>query len=73
MNILFLSLSKMADINTRGIYRDLIRHIAQNGHSITVAYPIEKREKTKIPRYLSMGLLHYSQLELAILQNAGIR
>ena len=48
MNILFLSLSKMADINARGIYRDLIRYFAKNGHSVTVAYPIEKRENENI-------------------------
>jgi glycosyltransferase involved in cell wall biosynthesis len=59
MNILFLSLSKMADINARGIYRDLIRHIAQNGHSITVAYPIEKREndKTNMSKHGTITLL----------------
>lgn len=62
MNILFLSLSKMADINARGIYRDLIRHFAQNGHSITVAYPIEKRENenAKISKHGSITLLPVS-------------
>jgi hypothetical protein len=49
----------MADINARGIYRDLIRHIAQNGHSITVAYPIEKREndKTNMSKHGTITLL----------------
>lgn len=45
----------MTDINARGIYRDLIRHIAQHSHSITVAYPIEKRENDKKNNFSTYG------------------
>lgn len=44
MNILFLSLSKMSNLNIRGIYRDLICQVAYNSHSVTIVSPIEKRE-----------------------------
>lgn len=47
MNILFLTLILIDDINERGIYHDLIRTFARNGHSIYVATPLERRLKRK--------------------------
>lgn len=44
MNILFLSLSNLGDINKKGLYRDLIRFFLSQQHSVTVVYPVEKRE-----------------------------
>lgn len=43
MNILFLTLSRrVADINTRGIYTDLIREFVRHGHSFYVVKPNER-------------------------------
>jgi len=47
MNILFLSLIKISDLNIRGIYQDLIRQFVQQDHSVTIVNPIEKREDTQ--------------------------
>lgn len=44
MNILFLSLIKISDLNVRGIYQDLVRQFVHRNHSITIVNPIEKRE-----------------------------
>lgn len=47
MNILFLTFTKIDDINERGIYSDLARIFAKKGHHITIVSPIERREKIK--------------------------
>lgn len=43
MNILFLSIGKLDDINERGIYTDLLRQFRDNGHNVYVVTPREKR------------------------------
>ena len=43
MNILFLTLSRMDDVNTRGIYTDLAREFTRHGHSFYVVKPNERR------------------------------
>lgn len=43
MNILFLSIGTLNSINDRGIYTDLLRQFAANGHHIYVVSPREKR------------------------------
>lgn len=49
-NILFLTMSKMKDINQRGIYTDLIRKFQSEGHQVYVVSPSERRDgmKTRI-------------------------
>ena len=44
MNILFLTLAKITDLNVRGIYQELIRQFVRHNHSVTIINPIEKRE-----------------------------
>ena len=44
MNILFLTLSKMEDINQRGIYTDLVKELSERGINIYVVSPRQKRE-----------------------------
>ena len=51
MNILFLTLSKVDDINKRGIYTDLIRELSNMGINVYVANPRQKREN--LPTELS--------------------
>lgn len=50
MNILFLSLIPIPNINTSGIYSDLLREFHKNGHHVSVVYPSERRngQKTSI-------------------------
>jgi len=43
MNLIFLTLSSISDINTRGIYSDLLRKFRDEGHNIYVVSPRERR------------------------------
>jgi len=46
MNILFLTLSQIIfDISSRGIYPDLLRKFAKEGHSVFIVCPFERRKK----------------------------
>lgn len=47
LNVLFLTLSGMEDINERGIYPDLVRELSKKGLNVYVIFPREKR--TKLP------------------------
>ena len=50
MNILFLTMVSIKNINSRGIYNDLMREFIKNGHKVYIASPAEKRlrEETNI-------------------------
>ncbi len=43
MNILFLSLSRFENINSRGIYSDLMRELIARGNDVYIASPTERR------------------------------
>jgi hypothetical protein len=43
MNILFLTVTRIEDINSCGIYTDLLRHFVKEGHKVYVASPTERR------------------------------
>ncbi|MEI7502563.1 MAG: glycosyltransferase family 4 protein [Paludibacter sp.] len=45
MNILFLTISRIDDILERGIYTDLVRKFRDEGHSVFIATPTERRYK----------------------------
>ncbi len=47
MNILFISLVIIKDLDKRGIYPDLIKCFIENGHHVTILSPVERREKGK--------------------------
>ena len=51
MNILFLTLSNMENINQRGIYTDLIRELSTRGINVYVVSPRQRREE--LPTELS--------------------
>ncbi|MCM1139278.1 MAG: glycosyltransferase family 4 protein [Muribaculum sp.] len=50
MNVLFLSLIPISDINESGIYSDLLREFHKNGHNVSIVFPSERRngEKTSL-------------------------
>lgn len=58
MNILFLTLSNIRDIEQGNIYSDLIEEIIEHGHDIYVLSPVEKKENRKIPAK-NIGHLHF--------------
>lgn len=43
MNILFLTIGRLSDIELRGIYTDLLRRFRDEGHKVYVVNPVEKR------------------------------
>lgn len=43
MNILFLTVSRIEDINARGIYTDLMREFISRGNDVYIASPTERR------------------------------
>lgn len=43
MNILFLTISRITDLETRGIYTDLMREFIKNGHTMYIVSPSERR------------------------------
>lgn len=47
MNILFLTLSRIDDIEKRGIYTDLMREFRNRGDNVYIASPIERRFRKK--------------------------
>ncbi len=47
MNIIFLTLSGITDINHRGIYSDLMRKFVDEGHQVTIVSQVERRNKQK--------------------------
>lgn len=45
MNILFITLYKIESLESSGIYTDLLREFVNEGHTVTVICPLERREK----------------------------
>ena len=43
MNVIFLTVSRVYHIETRGIYTDLLRKFRDEGHNVYVVYPRERR------------------------------
>lgn len=44
MNILFITMSNIVDLNDHDIYQDLVRTFAENNHSVYVVSPSEKQQ-----------------------------
>ena len=43
MNIIFLTLARITDVEERGIYQDLMRKFREEGHTVYIIAPIERR------------------------------
>lgn len=68
MNILFLSLISINDINASGIYNDLLRKFYNEGHTVYIVSPSERRGKGKTSiscikkvHYLKVWTLNYQK------------
>lgn len=46
MNILFLTISHITDLNAAGIYTDLMREFRDKGHEVYIVSPIERKYKS---------------------------
>ena len=58
MNILFLTLSRTIEIESRNIYNDLVRRFVQNGHNVYMVVPFERNTGRKTEVLHSMGAVH---------------
>lgn len=59
MNVLFLTMSRIFDLEQSGIYTDLLREFVKNSHNVTVVAPAERRfnEETNFKRYDGYNVL----------------
>lgn len=66
MNILFLTISRINDINLRGIYTDLMRKFRDEGHNVYIVSPRERRygEKTVLKNINGVHILGVKTLNL---------
>jgi hypothetical protein len=66
MNLLFLTLVEISDLNQRGIYQDLIREFIHKGHHVTIITPVERRKKisTRIIHSNGVKILQVRTLNL---------
>ena len=66
MNILFLTVSRITDINLSGIYTDLMRHFRDKGHHVYIVSPFERRlnQKTKLIENDGIKLLNVRTLNI---------
>ncbi len=44
MNVIFLTMVQMPSLKDRGIYQDLLRYFANQGHQVYVVFPRERRQ-----------------------------
>ena len=44
MNVIFLTLVRITDIESKGIYQDLMRKFRAEGHQVYIVTPVERRE-----------------------------
>ena len=47
MNVLFLTMSKMLNVEDKGIYTDLMRKFRDEGHMVYIVTPTERRDGGK--------------------------
>ncbi len=66
MNIIFLSLSRFDDVNTRGIYSDLMREFMKRGNHVYIASPTERRfgKKTHLIKSHNCDILKIRTLNI---------
>jgi glycosyltransferase involved in cell wall biosynthesis len=66
MNILFLTLVKIKNLDERGIYTDLLRKFKEEGHKVSVVSPSERREnkKTELVEEFGVNILNVRTFNL---------
>ena len=66
MNLIFLTLSRITDINNRGIYTDLMRKFRDEGHQVYIVSPSERRYgmPTSISKRDSVTILSVKTLNI---------
>ncbi|MGD6778419.1 glycosyltransferase family 4 protein [Sutcliffiella horikoshii] len=71
MNILFLSIGRLNNIEDRGIYTDLLREFKNNGHNVYVVSPREKR-LNKDTEYINESGIHFLRVKIGNITKVGL-
>ncbi|WP_418894056.1 glycosyltransferase family 4 protein [Limibacterium fermenti] len=72
MNILFLTLVRITDIEERGIYTDLMRTFRDNGHEVFIVCPMERRYKEKTTYTTHQGNVHILNVKTLNVQKTNL-
>lgn len=66
MNVIFLTLFRIEDIEARGIYEDLMRKFRNEGHQVYIVCPVERREglKTSLVEQNGVKILNVKTLNI---------
>lgn len=73
MNVLFLSLSGIRDIDSRGIYSDLMRKFAQEGHIVYILTPAERRTGMQTHLETPIGNDWHKNVHLLFIKTGNIQ
>lgn len=76
MNILFLTIADIKEIETSSLYKDLLRKFVKEGHNMYVVSPAERRthEKTHVLESMMAKILKVSTLNITrtnVLENGS--
>ena len=66
MNLLFLTLSRISDVRSHGIYTDLMRKFRDEGHSVYIVTPYERKfgKKTELVKCDGVKILGVKTLNI---------
>lgn len=56
MNVFFLTMASLTEVDSHGIYQDLIREFRDEGHNVYIVCPRERRLREKTHLYESSGV-----------------
>lgn len=71
MHIIFLTMSNLAEVKTKGIYSDLMRYFRDEGHDVYVVSPRERRSGERTCLYVDSGV-HFLGVRTLNLQKTNI-
>jgi len=71
MNVLFLTVARILDIEDRELYQDLMREFRNNGHSVYIVTPRERRYREQT-QYKEVSGAHILGVRTANLQKTNI-
>ena len=66
MNVIFLTLVRLTDIENHGIYEDLMRKFRDEGHRVYIVCPVERRfgQKTNLTEISGVKMLYVKTLNI---------
>ena len=71
MNILFITIGQLTDINAPGIYTDLLREFKRNHHEVYVMTSREKRRQLPT-EYLTESGFHFLRVKIGNITKCGV-